>query len=361
MKSAFSARIRSHHVCAVLLSVCVVVGASGDGGVMRYKYTAEPLTYRFVMQTVTEMSGGMFGDASMKSAFQQAGLCDITTKSSSGGASVVEMTYTALKMHQDNPMGGGTFFDTTSPEFKASKKEDMDSLARAMSSMVGVGITLTVDGRGNVSKVEHTDMFTDMIKELGAHGPGTTAAIEQMFGEDGIKSLFSQLFVVLPETAIKPGESWTTSSITKVPVLGGIKRTAVWKYVGDESIGGRSVARFNGVISMESVPAEPGAKAEIPGMQMSIDGQGNESSAVVFFDVDAGRMMSFSLSGEMPATMSIKMPPMGNQPEKTMTMKMKSKMGSKMTLVGKDAPVDPDGAVKKPEAGAAVGASTKGQ
>ncbi len=339
-------------VVALFLGLCLASGALADDTKLRYKLPSEPMTYRYIMSSDSETSGEMFGEAGIKSGMQQAAICQFQTKSTTGESSVVEMVYTAMKLRQAMPMGKPLYVDTTSPEFKSAKLADLDPMARMISSMIGKGITVTVDPRGQVTKVEKTSMFADMAKEMPDGGGVARSMMDQMFGDEAIGKMFKDLFVPLPDGAVKPGEFWTTSSTQSVPMFGGMKRTTTWTYAGDDMIGGNILAKLTSSMAMEMVPADPDAKSgmpQIPGLDMKALVMDAKGSGVAFFDAKLGRLQSMSFKLVTPMSMTTTMPAVGKQPAHTMTMKSQTAMAVSMTLVPDGAPVDPDNLVKKPE------------
>jgi hypothetical protein len=155
--------------------------------------------------------------------------------------------------------------------------------------------------------------------------------------------------------AINPGESWTTATTKTVPMFGSIKQTLNWTYAGDERVDGRTLAKLTATITMEQTPADPNAKSpvsRIPGMDMAFVSKEAKGTIVAMFDATAGRLRSMFTTMNMPMTMKMTMPVVGNRPAETMTMKATSATSATMTLVANDAPLDPDNAVKKPESAA---------
>ena len=359
-------RARAGPLVALVFAASLVAGARADDTVLRYKFTPKPLTYRYVVNSENETTGGMFADKGMKGGMQQAALCVFKAKNSAGDASDVEFTYTAMKMRMDNPMGKPLFIDTTAPAPKEAPKDaskdvglgDLEGMmSRSLSSVIGKSINVTVDTRGQVTKLEKSDLFSGIEKEVGAKSPAVAASFKQIFSEDNMKDLFRGLFVVLPVGAINPGESWTTTVTTTVPMFGGIKRTLHWTYAGDETVDGRTLAKLTATITMEQTPVDPSAKSpmlKIPGMDMEFVSKEAKGTIVAMFDATAGCLRSMSTTMNMPMTMKMTMPAIGDKPAETRTMKTTGTNSMTMTLVPNGAPLDPDNMVKKPEAAAPV-------
>jgi hypothetical protein len=318
---------------------------------LRYSFKpGEQTAYRGISKIDQEMSGGMFGDNGMKSLIENAVIWKQTVKSAAADAASVEVVYRDLKMRMDIPMQGSAFFDSSSPEFKAAKPDDMDPLVRMMAVPVGRSVTLTLDQRGQISKVEKSAEFKAMAKELAAQAPMGERMFEQMFGDESMRKIFQGLYVVLPDKPVKPGYTWTASMTANMSMGGAIRYTTVWTYTGSESVDGHVMAKLTGQVSLESVQPEPGAKTpEHEGMDMQMVVKDGKGVSTAIFDPAAGQVRSVTTRIDMPGTMTMKGPGMGEDGAQGVTLNIKSVINTTATLVAADAPLDPDNAVKKPE------------
>jgi len=354
-------RCRSSFRCLLPASlVCVSplfpasIASAGDAVTLRYSFKpGDQTAYRGISKIDQEMSGGMFGDNGMKSLIENAVIWKQTVKTAAADSATVDLLYRDLKMRMDIPMQGPAFFDSTSPEFKTAKPDDMDPTLRMMAVPVGRTVTLTLDPRGQISKVEKSAEFKAMAKETAAQAPmGGGRMSEQMFGDESLRKIFQGLYVVLPDKPVKPGDTWTASMTANMSMGGAVKYTTVWTYAGMETVDGHALAKLTGQMTLDSVKPEPGAKGT-PGhegmdMQMEIKDGTGETTAL--FDAAAGRVWSVTTKMNMPGTMTMKGPGMGEEGAQGMTMSIKSVINTTAVLVAADAPLDPDNAVKKPDA-----------
>jgi hypothetical protein len=318
--------------------------ACADEARLRYTFPTDPVGYRLVLKSENEMSGAFFGPKGMKGGLAAAELCEFRKVGADGESSRVEMRFKAIKFRQDTPGGKSLYFDTSSTEFRDAKPDEMDAMAKMMHEVIDKPILLTIDARGEVTRIENTKPIREAVKAAGSGDQLGEATIEGMLKDDRLTRSLGALFVPLPEKPVKKGATWTSSATETEQLIGTIKRDTSWTYVADETVGKASVAHLKGEGTVQAVEDKEKLAKRPPGSKMEIDQKEAKVSTDVLFDPKAGLVQSVTSESIMPIAMSF------NAENQAMAMKMRFNSTNSATLVGAGAPLDPDGVVTRPDA-----------
>lgn len=336
-------------LAACLALSCATPDASAAEAVkLRYTYPSEAVVYRFTMKTENETSGGIFGATPAKGGMATVSLCQLKKIGAEGDAAKVELVYTAMKFRQDIPRGKSIYFDTSAQEFRDTKPEDLDPMARMMLAFIEKPLVLTVDPRGHITKVENLKSIRDAIKEVGIADQLGQASIESIVSEEQIKGMFRELFAVLPEEPAKLGSTWSATTTMSPPIIGPLKLSTAWTYAADEKLGNRPVAHLKGAQTMQTVPKkDQPAGANPTGAEVELDPTDSKGVYDMIFDPQTGLVQSSWYASAMPAHVTFKSSATANQ---SLSMKMEIKASGAAALVADGAPLDPDNVITKPDA-----------
>lgn len=166
-------------------------------------------TFRYEMSMSIAMDlGGMEIDQEMimGQAFE---VTDLTED----GTGTLKVTYDRIKFKMDGPMSAD--FDSD----KDKKGEDM--FGAIFGAMVGKSMTLQLNRRGEVLKVEGmAKMMEDIIKDLPEEHQAMAGMMKGQMNDDYAKSMSQMSFGFLPKGAIAKGDSWDAESKTTFAGLG---------------------------------------------------------------------------------------------------------------------------------------------
>lgn len=199
-----------------------------------------------------------------------------TTAVSEGGEATVDVTFETIKMKLESDAMNDEF-DSSKPPAPAKKPSndplremsEASMLEPALRPLVGEKLTLTVDPRGNITKVEGGEKFSALFMGAGgAGGAGPSAP-----GAPGsTQSLFGPIFTTSKaKPQARVGDKWSTSDVFDLSIAGSVTMTT--NYHLKEARAGRATIGVSGKM-------EPASQAKTPGTPFSIKTMTHEGAAV---------------------------------------------------------------------------------
>ena len=92
----------------------------------------------------------------------------------------------------------------------ANPPETVPAFAKVFASLLNESITLHMDARGSVSKVEGMqEMIASIMKKNGIEQGMMADQLKKQFSEEKVKEQFSNMVTSYPEQAVGVGDSWT--------------------------------------------------------------------------------------------------------------------------------------------------------
>ena len=159
----------SGRIVTTVVLACLTIAsgfASGQEGVLRYRWTkGESLRYRIVQTTNAQMSGlpGM-GEMNITNTMTQL-LQQTATDVAADGTGTLQMKFEAIKMEMGTPMG--TFvYDSAAPANTADPM--VAQIAATMGVLVGESITVVMSPNGAIQKIEGMSAIAQKVTENDA-------------------------------------------------------------------------------------------------------------------------------------------------------------------------------------------------
>lgn len=225
---------------------------------------SDTFTYQTINNTETKISiMGMDQIVMMEQTTdQEYKIKDIA----SDGTVNLTVATTAIKIEQTNPMMNMSF-DSEKPE-EAEPKGTLDGL----SELIGKEIDVKLSKTGELVSV---NMPEDMFNGVFDNNPGGDQVKQQMeglFGEQSMKSSFTQLTGFYPEQPVKVGDSWTKENLIETGMKMNVKTT----YTLRERKGGVAMIDFKSDVAT----VMDGDGIEMMGMKMSYDLKGTQEGTI---------------------------------------------------------------------------------
>jgi len=189
----------------------------------------------------------------------------------------------------------------------------------------GAVITLTIDEKGAVTKVEGAEKIADKFKDAKAIEKELGGA---MFSEAAVREMVGLPFTVSPEKPVKAGDTWVRDEKT---AAAGFDVSGKTTYKVDSVEQG--VAKVTTKSDL-TIKAGAGGAAGLPFKISKIDVKTDKAGGGYTFDVKAGRLKDYSqeltMSGDITATVD------GND----LKIGMKTKQTMKVAISDKSPSID---------------------
>jgi hypothetical protein len=244
----------------------------------------EPLRWKFekdakfdydMIQDMTIGNAGGPGGAQSVKMHQELKMAWNVQDVTKEGDAIIEQKIDSVKMKMELPPPVGAIeYDSTSDKPPVGPAA---LLAPMYSAMTKGAFIITMTPRGEIKDVKIPEEVVAALK----NSPGA-AAMGDMASADGFKKMMSQGSLVLPESAPKEGEEWSTKVEVNNPAAGKQVVETVYKYQGTKEVDGVMHATFKPAIKMSF----EGAQAKIT--EQTSDGE-------ILFNVAEGRMDSSKL------------------------------------------------------------------
>ena len=199
------------------------------------------------------------------------------------GSANLKQSIRRLKMTMQTPGGKPVSYDSASsnpPEGLAK------NLAGSIRPLVGVEFVQRMTNRGEIVDVKLSEKSLERLKQSPQ-----SAQMQQIFSNEGMKSLLKQASTVLPEGPVKPGTRWQGHSVAESPV-GKLVMNNTYTYRGVEKVNGRPLDRIDVDVHVDF---EKGGNQL--GFEVAVKSQQNKGR--MYFDAAAGHFSETLLYQEM--------------------------------------------------------------
>ncbi len=188
---------------------------------LRWKFEKGQL-HRFRVTQKTQMDGGVVQvEQQMATTYSHA----VTDVDGKGGATL-RVKYEAVAIKASG-------IQEQEYDSEKDKQPPDDPTMKMMARLVGQEFTLKMTPWGRVTEVTGFDKILDhMTKDLADDNPMMKQMLKQMFSDDSTKSMMQQMYTPLPETPVRPGESWSHDFTMQLPMVGKAKLTIQSKLGG---------------------------------------------------------------------------------------------------------------------------------
>jgi hypothetical protein len=285
---------------AVLFAAGLAAAAPlpSEDGALRYKFK-EGMKVKY---TYEEKNAGDFIVAGTATKTETRAVYDLTWQVTRVGKDgTASITQVVDRVRMDTTAGGTRIsYDSSVPNGAADELTKV--LAEAFGVLVGAETTLTIDARGRIEGVKHSEK---LARDIAGLSPGATGAA-QAFSEPGVRRMFGQCLPVLPEKAPATGQTWESKLEAKLAGFGNFTMDNKHTYEGSATLAGRKV---------EKVVTKPtlGLTAD-PGMG-TVKLLDQDAKCTSYIERASGRLIETTCAQKFDMEMT-----MGGQ---TITLKMK--------------------------------------
>lgn len=252
---------------ATLLIASATVAQAADA--IAWKFSPG-LVNRFQMNQETKVTKtGAGGDMSVDTLL----IIDLSwavKEVNADGSAVLEQKIDRMRMTVTTSDGLKSEIDTASKEPAQGQAAMAAPLLKAITGNVFV---ITMTPRGEVTNVVVPDGVTEALKnQPGAPQMGELASAE------GFKKLVGQASFVLPE-ALTVGKEWTSTTESKLPLVGTQKAVTTYKYEGPIDQEGTKLEKFTAKVDIS-----------FSGGEVTVEVPSQESNGEILFNAEAGRL-----------------------------------------------------------------------
>ena len=124
-----------------------------------------------------------------------------------------EMTQILDRMQIKVEGPAGSFEVDSNKKAQGNEEGPLASIRSMIDGIVATPIDIVMSARGEVISIKVPDKVMDALKTAGPQGQAFAGA----FTEKGIKQLFEQSSMLLPEKPVSPGTTWVQKRSLKPP------------------------------------------------------------------------------------------------------------------------------------------------
>jgi hypothetical protein len=174
-------------------------------------------------------------------------------------------------------------------------------LADFFKALVGSEFTLTVSPDGKVTKVEGRDEF---LKKLVTANQQMEPMLKQILSDDALKQMAEPAFAVVPNKAVKKGDSWTRESKLNMGPIGSYDTTYKYTFEGQDPKD-KALDKISVETTLKYTPPAEGTATQLPFKIKKADLKSSEAKGSVLFNPAKGRVASSELSLKLDGKLSI--------------------------------------------------------
>ncbi|HZU37255.1 MAG TPA: DUF6263 family protein [Gemmataceae bacterium] len=212
----------------------------------------------------------------------------------------VQQKIDGVKM--DISVGGNPItFDSTKPA-----PASPNPLSDFFKQLVGSSFTLTVDP-SKPKPVLSIKGREDFLKKLRAANPQMEPLLNVILSDDSLKQMADPAFSVVPDHAVKVGDTWKRQATLNMGPIGSYQTTYIYKYEGPDS-SNKDLAKISVTTELKYSPPAAGgaaAAAALPFKITKADLKSDKSTGTILFDMKKGRVQSSTTHLELKGTLEI--------------------------------------------------------
>jgi len=206
------------------------------------------------------------------------------------GVMTVEQTIRRITMAMTAPGMEPVEFDSdTADKAEGAAKE----LAKGITPLLAGAFTQRMRPTGEVVDVQLTEQAARAFEASPAAGQ-----LKSIFTKDGLKNLTGQVAAELPSEPVSKGDTWNRKLDIKLP-QGQFKADVQYTYAGTERQGGVTAEKIDVEMTLdfgEGMNLEIGQGGP---MQAKVQAKSQDNTGVMYFDADAGRLLSTKMTQDM--------------------------------------------------------------
>ena len=316
----------NRRIRVLLLTAAVAVAAApafAQPVALKYKWTqGEVLTYRMVVRTTSNMSGGPQGNGTVDQTMSQTLKVSVSTIAPDG-TPILRESIEAVSVEVTGPMGKLAYDSRTPPAADADPR--LVSMSKTFGALVGEALSVTMAPNGAIRRIDGMQRIVDKLMKDLPRDPmagGMAQNIKQMLSEDTLRASLEQSFSRMPDAPVKPGDTWTAEQTIGADAVGKITGTSTFTLKSIEGAGDNAVAHIAVTLALkqQDVPAS--------GASMSMKLGNAKGDGELVFNIASGRIERNTMRTDMPASITMR-----GQDGAPMTMQNNTKTTMTMELV----------------------------
>jgi Family of unknown function (DUF6263) len=254
------------------------------------------------------------------------------------GVADIDVTYDAMKMHMDVPMGGDMEFDSTRTGDEAKKN---DQRLAYVGRLIGSSFHMQIEPSGRVAALTGiADLLAKCFPDDATADPmmtGMREMFKQSFGDESMKRLIE--VAVYPDKPLSAGDKWNRNSSWAMPMVGTLDISMDFTLEGMEAQKGEVCAKI-ALVDKITQDKDKGPGANPFGEQFDIDVSMSESTGkgTLYFALESGRMVKQVVDQNMEMSLDMRAKDSDKSAPPAMKMDMSIEMRNTIELLGKDEP-----------------------
>jgi hypothetical protein len=149
----------------------------------------------------------------------------------------------------------------------------------------GAVFRVTVTSRGEILKLEGVK---ELVARLAGDDARAKAVLEKSLREDVMKASLADVFTIMPEKPVGPGQKWERGRTQPVTLLGSLSIASQYAYEGKEFVNGKQVDKLTYTATGKFTLLPPPAGSlpfEITGANLAFE----NARGTTYFDAELGR------------------------------------------------------------------------
>jgi hypothetical protein len=201
------------------------------------------------------------------------------------GNATIDQQITGVKLSLSSlPTGVGMSVDIDTASAEKPTKGINADLLKQLEPLIGASYQVVMSPRGEIVEVTVPETTLEILRKV----PGSLR-LRSLMSKTGLKDLFGQSIVVLPEAAPVAGEPWTTTADIDTEV-GNFTRQHAYTWIENRTDNGKTLAEIKLKTTLQ--PRETEYKSDVNFIRF-------DGSGTLFMNVDDGYFQSSTTTNEM--------------------------------------------------------------
>ena len=274
--------VRNVGLALAVLAVSAV-SATGADAKLRWKFRKDK-PYHYVLTQGMEMSMNLQNNNVNTKMSQVSEMTwKVKTVKPDGSAEMTQVI-DRIKVKVEGP--GGNFEIDSNQKADAAGDGPMAAMNKMIEGIVGTPIDLVMSARGELISIKVPDKFMEAMKTAGPGGQAFAGA----FSEKGMKQLFEQSSMLLPEQAVSPGTTWVQKRSVETAGLGNMDIDTTYTDKG-EVPGEPNLRKIDAAVKMQLRQPE--------NAQVSVRVSSQDNAAKFLFNTASGHLSHSEIKQKM--------------------------------------------------------------
>lgn len=197
----------------------------------------------------------------------------------------IESTIESMKVVINGP-GGSFTFDSADTGAAAPDNPQLKSAQDVLRARVGASHTVVLDKQGKVASIEGLEKILDRIQQAN---PDAVESAKMSLSQENVKRTEAQSFELLPDTLLRPGDSWTRTEVKDLGAGQTLTFEKRYEYAGTVEKNGKTLDKITSKSSSVKYALAP--SSVVPATVKSSELKLLESSGTILFDREAGMLV----------------------------------------------------------------------